>query len=268
MKMMRKLVVVLLFALQFFINGSVLNAQTPLDKSMDFVVVDVHGATHHLDDYLDDDKIVVIDFFTVSCTGCQYYASRISASYEYFGLNQGNVIFLAVNMGSDNATILQFDEEFGMLFPSVSGTEGGGDEANAAYKIESYPTVIIITPDHKVVEKYIYPPTTETMNTLVAKYGGVPVGLNENIQNSVAVYPNPAEDYLYIKYHGEMPDDLLVKIIGVDGKVLKCMSKQEFEIDGKDIKLNLMGVDSGIYFVSFVSNCEGLLWNSGPVLVK
>lgn len=42
------------------------SAQTLLDTAVNFSVKDVHGNTIELFSYLDDDKIVVIDFFSSS----------------------------------------------------------------------------------------------------------------------------------------------------------------------------------------------------------
>jgi cytochrome oxidase Cu insertion factor (SCO1/SenC/PrrC family) len=41
----------------------VLNAQTSLTTAIDFTVTDTQGNQHHLFDYLNDGKYVVLDFF-------------------------------------------------------------------------------------------------------------------------------------------------------------------------------------------------------------
>mgnify|MGYP001813954264 CR=1 FL=1 len=46
-----------------FISGT---AQTLLDTAINFTVKDVHGNSLELFSFLDDDKIVVIDFFASS----------------------------------------------------------------------------------------------------------------------------------------------------------------------------------------------------------
>lgn len=55
---------ILLSILSFILTGT--NAQTLLDTAVNFSVKDVHGNTIELFTYLDDDKIVVIDFFASS----------------------------------------------------------------------------------------------------------------------------------------------------------------------------------------------------------
>lgn len=55
---------ILLSILSFILFGT--NAQTLLDTAVNFSVKDVYGNTIELFTYLDDDKIVVIDFFASS----------------------------------------------------------------------------------------------------------------------------------------------------------------------------------------------------------
>lgn len=43
------------------------------------------------------------------------------------------------------------------MYPSISGTEGGGTAICNAYGIGAYPTHIIIAPDHQIIEQDIWP---------------------------------------------------------------------------------------------------------------
>ncbi|MBE0661701.1 MAG: hypothetical protein IH597_04455 [Bacteroidales bacterium] len=49
----------------FMLAGLWLNAQTPLEQAVNFTATDVFGVEHTLFDYLDDDKMVVIQFTMV-----------------------------------------------------------------------------------------------------------------------------------------------------------------------------------------------------------
>lgn len=46
----------------FMLAGIWLKAQTPLTQAVNFTATDIYGVEHTLFDYLDDDKIVVIQF--------------------------------------------------------------------------------------------------------------------------------------------------------------------------------------------------------------
>lgn len=162
-----------LFATLFFFSSPVI-AQVSIDTAVDFSVKDVNSLTHHLFNYLDDDKIVVIDFFTTNCGPCQTYASHVSQAYEYFGCNEGNVIFLGINWGSNNDEVRIFDSLWGAHYPSVSGLQGGGNGVVDNYQVLSYPTIAIITPDHLISNHMIWPPAYDSIVQEVLALGGTP----------------------------------------------------------------------------------------------
>lgn len=156
----------------FMMIAGMTHAQVGIDSAADFSVKDLEGNLHHLYDYLDDDKLVVIDFFTTNCGPCQTYASSVSASYDYFGCNAGNVVFLGINWGSDNTGVHIFDSIWGAMYPSVSGLQGGGNNVVDLYEVISYPTVILIAPDRSILNNHIWPPTQDSINTNVLAAGG------------------------------------------------------------------------------------------------
>jgi thiol-disulfide isomerase/thioredoxin len=166
---LRKLFI--LFA--FLLAAHFVDAQTSLDTAVNFTVKDVNGVTHRLYEYLEQDKIVVIDFFTITCGPCSTYAPLISESFSHFGCNTSNVIFLGINWGADNAGVIDFGETNGVHYPEVSGTEGNGNHVVEDYGILSYPTVIVIMPDSYIAEKYIWPPTTQHLDSTISAHGGL-----------------------------------------------------------------------------------------------
>lgn len=179
-------------------------AQTSLTVAEDFSVKDINGQTHHLFEYLDQDKLVVIDFFTVDCSYCQLYADDINQTYLDFGCNNGNVIFLGMNYNASNQMVHEFDSTFGVTYPTVSGLQGNGDGVNQLYGILGYPTVIVIRPDRSIESKNIFPPAYETLRGIVEREGGVlqpcSVGI-EPIQNGLTnLYPNPAQDQIALDF--------------------------------------------------------------------
>ncbi|NOR86618.1 MAG: hypothetical protein GQ527_03320 [Bacteroidales bacterium] len=56
----------LLFAMVFLFTLTSIQAQSPLDIAEDFMVKDTNGETHTLFSILDDEKIVVLTFFTTT----------------------------------------------------------------------------------------------------------------------------------------------------------------------------------------------------------
>ncbi len=170
----------LLHLFVFLIAALSLSAQVAVETAPDFTVKDVDGNQHHLYDYLDNGKLVVIDFFTTNCGPCQTYASEVSASYEYFGCNYADVIYLGINWGSDNDLVRQFDSVWGAYYPSVSGLQGGGNAVVDLYQVQSYPTVILIAPDRSILNNHIWPPAAVNINAEVLTAGGIPMSCTVN----------------------------------------------------------------------------------------
>ena len=150
---MKKLYTILLLSLSLVS----LNAQTSLTTAVDFTVTDVHGNTHNLFTYLDDGKHVIVDFFFTTCGSCISSVPTMNTAFTNYGCNSGEVIFIAIDDGDSDAEVLQYENDYGGLLPSVSGIDGGGNAVNSAYGISAYPTVILIAPDRTILEQDIYP---------------------------------------------------------------------------------------------------------------
>ena len=150
---MKKLYTILLLSLSLVS----LNAQTSLTTAVDFTVTDVHGNTHNLFTYLDNGKHVIVDFFFTTCGPCISSVPTMNTAFTNYGCNSGEVIFIAIDDGDSDAEVLQYENDYGGLLPSVSGIDGGGNAVNSAYGISAYPTVILIAPDRTILEQDIYP---------------------------------------------------------------------------------------------------------------
>ena len=151
---MKKIIIILLVLL-----GLQTQAQTNLTTAVDFTVTDVHGETYNLFSILDDGKHVIIDFFFTTCPPCIASVPIINQAYTDYGCNAAEVVFLSIDAGDTDAQVLQYENSYGGLLPSISGVNGGGDAVNSIYGIGAYPTVVLIAPDRTILEQDIYPVT-------------------------------------------------------------------------------------------------------------
>jgi thiol-disulfide isomerase/thioredoxin len=152
--MMKKLLFVFLVLTGI---STLTKAQTPLTVAVDFTVTTVEGEELNLFDILDGEQHVIIDFFFTTCGPCQQAAPHINAAYINFGCNSGDVFFIAMDYGDTDAQCIAFDQQFGVEYPTVSGLEGGGNAVCSSYGITAYPTVILIAPNHTIIEQDIFP---------------------------------------------------------------------------------------------------------------
>lgn len=221
------------------------NAQTLLEEAVDFTVKDVNGQVHSLFEYLDSGKHVVIDFYSTSCGYCQLYAPEVQASYEKFGQNNGDVIFMTIDKGHTNAEVVEFDETYGITMPSVAGIDGNGNEAHLAFQVQATPSVVLIAPDYSILEPMIWPATTENIDAALLNAGLLMVNVDDFVQNEIRVFPNPAASFLNIDFQtSHTPES--VALLNILGQELTSFNVPDNQ---SGIKMALDDFANGMYFI-------------------
>ena len=124
----------LLLVLLVFI-GLQVKSQTNLTTAVNFTVTDVHGQTHNLFNILDGGKHVIIDFFFTTCGSCIASVPTLNQAFTDYGCNTGEVYFISIDQGDTDAEVLQYEETYGGLLPSVSGVNGGGNSVTSTYGV-------------------------------------------------------------------------------------------------------------------------------------
>jgi len=245
---MRKLILLFIFSLTI----SLLHSQTDLTEAVDFSVKAVSGETIELFPLLDEqNKIVVIDFFSTSCGPCQDFAPDFQNAYEMFDFNNGNVFFMGINFNSDNEEVIAFDSIFGLTYPNVSGTQGGGDNVYEAYNILAYPTVIVITPDHQIVEQTIYPPSADNIINAVYAHGGLLVGNKEieKDESNLKIFPNPAINHARLSINSTQGSVVNYNIFDQLGRSVFVSENISLQTGINTVDLPISTLENGIYFV-------------------
>lgn len=248
---MKKILFLTLIAFVLLFKG--LSAQTTLDTAVNFHVKTIDGDAIWLFDLLDNDnKIVVIDFFSTSCGSCQLYAPDFQASYEDFGSNSSNVYYMGINWGADNQAVRTFDSTYNLTYPTVSGTQGGGNGVFTNYNILSYPTVIVIVPeDHLIVNQEIVPPVRDSINQAVMAAGGIMVGVNENSTSlkDVRIFPNPVLNKTLVRLLLDKPEPISIKVFDIMGRERFSLPATFYSNSDVKIPLDLSNLKNGVYTV-------------------
>ena len=133
-----------------------LKAQCPLTQAVDFTATDVHGTEVHLFDILDRGQYVLIDFFFTTCGPCQQATPKVVESYYAMGCNMHDVFYMEIATGDSDAACLNWVNNYGVEYPTISGQSGGTNICNQ-YQIGAYPTLIVIAPDHQIVIQDLWP---------------------------------------------------------------------------------------------------------------
>lgn len=216
------------FLILFVITGFTiynLNAQTPATEAINFIETDIHGNEINLFEILDNGQHVLIDFFFVACVPCQAVSPIVNQSYLDFGCNSFDIFHMSISgkIEDSNADCIEYDETYGVEYPTLSGNEGGGSGIASKYQITSYPTVILIAPNHDIIEQHIWPiEDVDDVNTPIlnagCEFNECETGTQENIYPFVKVYPNPANGPFYIEF--KKPGEANIQLINLFGNII------------------------------------------------
>lgn len=244
-------IIVLLLATEISIG------QTPLDTALDFSVKDIHGNTIELFEILDEGKIVVIDFFSTTCGYCILYTPDFQASHEDFGENEGNVYFMKIAWGDDNAGVAYYDSTYNLTTPSVSGSEGGGNQVYNDYMVQATPTVIVIAPDRVILEQQVWEPTHENINAAVIAAGGSLVGIDDRqamSHPSLHVFPNPARDRISVNFELENAARSALEVYDLMGNKVLDVPEKSLPSGQQHMEVDLIGLARGTYLLRQLIN--------------
>lgn len=154
---MKKTLIVLFMSAMFFNT----HAQLPNGSiASDFTLTDINGVTHHLYNYLDQGKTVIIDCFAAHCGTCwnyhnQHAIENLHLMYGPEGTENQDVIVLAVEQDAGNGT----EELYGIsgntqgnwiegtTHPVVNPEGSERTEFIQNYQVVYYPMVYAICPD-------------------------------------------------------------------------------------------------------------------------
>lgn len=244
---MKRLIFIIALVATFGIN----QAQTPLDTAVNFNVKDTEGYTIELFDLLEQDYIVIIDFFKTDCGYCNIYAPDFQESYEDFGCNMSNVYFMSIDYGHTNEDVIAFEDEHGLTLPACSGEDGNGNAAFDAYQITGTPTYVVIAPDKEILEHQIWPPESDSLNAALLEAGGIMASCATRTSDSkkaisTVIYPNPVTDGFSIRQSAVDKKIDRIRIHNISGKlVMDAPASPNISTD----RLN-----SGMYFVSLFAD--------------
>jgi len=249
MKKFTSLALLLMLTAGFFAQTNNYNIGDVVD---DFTVTDIHGVEHNLYEYTDAGKYIYLDFFFDTCGPCQQTTPIFNEFFDKYGCNQGELIMISMNDGSDSdAEVEAFENTFGGPFnhaPAISA-DGGAGAVDNNFGVNAYPTYCMIGPDRTLLEKDIWPLTDVSTFEATFPNGLDPevmectiLGITDVAAASFLIFPTVSNGQ-NISIVMNNQEATSVRIYDIIGK----------EVYANDINSNLikfsLNVSSGTYFV-------------------
>ncbi len=107
------------------------------DRMMDFTLTDVDGKTYKLSELQKENKLIILDFWYVSCNPCKQEFPYFEAALKAYG---DDVILLAVDPFYAAEDIRWLRDEMGLSFPVFQDAVG----LSGGFRVEIYPTTVFI----------------------------------------------------------------------------------------------------------------------------
>ena len=136
---------VLKHLLNILILFAILNsyAQHKESPAIDFTIEDTQGNIVNLFDEMENDKTVILFFFSSDCGGCHVEAPKVDSIYRQFGSGQQQLLVWGI--AEENSTledVLEFIDETEISFPCFP--TGHATDVFELYDITYMPQLFII----------------------------------------------------------------------------------------------------------------------------
>ncbi len=249
MKKNTSLALLLMLSIASFAQTNNYNVGDVVD---DFTVTDIHGVEHNLYEYADAGKYIYLDFFFDTCGPCQTWQPTYSEFYDKYGCNQGDLVMISINDGSDSdEEVILYEETYGGPFnhaPAVSA-DGGGGPVTSNFGVGAFPTFCMIGPDRTLLQNDIWPLTDVT--TFEATF---PAGLDPEVMECTILEVTEFTDASFSIFptisNGQNISIVMNNQVATSVIIYDITGKEVYSYDTNSNNIEFsLNVNSGIYLV-------------------
>lgn len=175
------------------ILGTVFIASFSSAQIRDFTMVDTKGIERNLFTELDNDKIVIIDFFSTTCGSCQLGVPEMESIWKDV-LNEGELgyVWAIEAQHRTDSAINAFFDTYGGTFPAFSVIDDDSVIVDSlGYHVPYTPYYYVITPHYK-----IYNTSIQEVRQLVYDILGIS---SINTSNQPTIYAHSEYGQLVVK---------------------------------------------------------------------
>ena len=234
---------ILILLLLFIYNLSISNAQI---IAPNFTLTDTHGNSFNLYQELDAGKIIVLDFFTISCGSCANVVPVIEQVWQNAGADCTNLWVWGIeSFNGTTSAIDSFIHINGGTYPGFSTS--GNETLLSLYEVTYTPRYFVINHDHKM--KIV---TVENVQETVNSYlSTIPaIGGNFGTSKIISIIPgNP----ITINYFTKNSCNATFEIYDLLGN-LKYRYSVIATRGGHGISIGSQQLSPGYYFIRMLEN--------------
>ena len=189
-------------------------------EALDFTITDTKGETWNLFDELAKGKTVVLDFFFVNCTPCQELTPAMAQLYSEY--DKDSLLVLGLSDRDINDKVVEFENEFGVNYPSA-GIDGGGDTVTDLYRswfsFVGWPTYAVVCPNREIQWNLQRDTNFIEVRKEIGKCKST-LSTSEVSTEDFQVYPNPiaSNNTLVLSIQNNNPVN--VRLVSLTGQVV------------------------------------------------
>ena len=228
---------------------SISSAQT---TAMDFNMNDCNGTMHNLYSELDQEKVVILEFFMTNCNPCITAGNGLNTMRENLLVQYpGQVLFFQFPFNnSTNCTVVS-DWVTSHGYNSVAFDSGAAQVAY--YGGFGMPTVVVVAgSSYEVLYNELGFTTKDTQNIAMSIHDFFNMsGISDQPLSitSFTVYPNPASGQAMIQLQLKETTDLQLQLTDLSGKVVSTIFSGTVAAGKMEQSINTAAIADGLYLV-------------------
>jgi len=157
---------------------------------------------------------------------------------------------ISVDKNANNDMLLNFIDEYNIHYPSASGVDGGGKQVFTDFLIPYTPSLILIAPDHSIVEPaFPYNQSSQGIIDVLETYNLSVSAVSDELSeegSGFSFFPNPVNNRLNIK---TTSNDVVkqIKIFQLTGQEIYSKSYRRISLENN---VDVSFLNKGIYLLS------------------
>lgn len=224
--------------------------------AMDFNMDDCNGNMHNLYSELDQEKVVILEFFMTNCNPCITAGNGLNAMRESLLLQYpGQVLFyqFAFNNSTNCTVISDWASSHG--YNSVAFDSGAAQVAY--YGGFGMPTVVVVAgSSHEIIynELGFSPKDTQAIAMSIHDFFNISgIAQHPSVISSIAIFPNPAAGKAIIKLQIKETTELTLQLTDLSGKIVSTIFSGTAVAGNFEQMVQTASFAEGLYLVKALS---------------